>query len=81
MFSQGDYVRLWVPELQGVSGGSVHTVWTLGNNALAKAGVSLGETYPNPIVIAPEWARHAGKVVSLYMVISIFFWEHVYYLH
>ncbi|XP_052769683.1 cryptochrome DASH-like [Mya arenaria] len=58
---QGDYVRLWVPELKDVAGGSVHTVWTLSNSALSKADVSLGETYPNPVVIAPEWARHAGK--------------------
>ncbi|WAR19310.1 CRYD-like protein [Mya arenaria] len=60
---QGDYVRLWVPELKDVAGGSVHTVWTLSNSALSKADVSLGETYPNPVVIAPEWARHAGKTV------------------
>jgi deoxyribodipyrimidine photo-lyase len=57
-------VRLWVPELKDVSGGAVHTVWTLSNTALTKAGVSLGETYPNPIIIAPEWSRHVGKSVS-----------------
>lgn len=56
-------MRLWVPELKEVKGGSVHTVWTMSNNALAKAGVSLGETYPNPVVIAPEWGRHYGKSV------------------
>jgi deoxyribodipyrimidine photo-lyase len=57
-------VRLWVPELQNVSGGNVHTVWTMSNNALAKLGISLGETYPNPITVAPEWSRHYGKSVS-----------------
>lgn len=61
---QGDYVRLWVPELKNISGGSVHTVWALSKNALSKAEISLGEDYPNPIVIAPEWARHFGKTVS-----------------
>ncbi|KAL4238250.1 hypothetical protein ACF0H5_002963 [Mactra antiquata] len=58
---EGEYVRLWVPELKNISGGSVHTVWSLSKNILSKAQVSLGEDYPNPIVIAPEWARHAGK--------------------
>lgn len=61
---KGDYVRLWVPELKNVSGGEVHTVWTLSSNTLSKTGVSLGETYPNPIVVAPEWSRHYGKSVS-----------------
>ena len=53
---------MWIPELKEVKGGSIHTVWTLGNNVLSRAGVSLGETYPNPLVIAPEWSRHYGKV-------------------
>nr|AIE57496.1 CRY-DASH [Platynereis dumerilii] len=59
--AEGDYVRLWVPELKGIQGGQVHTVWTVGKGILERAGVSLGETYPMPIVQAPEWARHFGK--------------------
>ena len=51
-----------MPELKEIKDGKVHTVWTLANNALSKAGVSLGETYPNPVVVAPEWSRHYGKV-------------------
>ena len=51
-----------MPELKDIRDGRVHTVWTLPNAALSKAGVSLGETYPNPIVVAPEWGRHYGKV-------------------
>uniref|UniRef100_A0A3Q1B5B7 Cryptochrome DASH n=1 Tax=Amphiprion ocellaris TaxID=80972 RepID=A0A3Q1B5B7_AMPOC len=57
----GDYVRQWVPELQAVRGGDVHTPWTLSTAALSHAQVSLGDTYPTPIVIAPEWSRHANK--------------------
>lgn len=59
--SEGEYVRLWVPELEKVSSGAVHTVWTISPAILAKAEVSLGESYPNPIVVAPEWNRHMGK--------------------
>lgn len=58
---QGEYVRLWVPELQEIRDGTVHHVWTLSNNVLSRAGVSLGETYPNPIVVAPEWGKHTNK--------------------
>lgn len=55
---QGDYVRLWVPELQGIKGADIHTPWALSSAALSQAGVTLGETYPQPVVTAPEWSRH-----------------------
>lgn len=58
---QGDYVRLWVPELQSIRGADVHTPWTLSSAALSHAHVSLGETYPTPIIVAPEWSRHFNK--------------------
>lgn len=60
-FLQGDYVRRWVPELQAIKGADVHTPWALSSAALSHADVSLGETYPTPIVVAPEWSRHVGK--------------------
>lgn len=58
---QGDYVRLWVPELQRITGADVHTPWILSSAALSHAHVSLGETYPTPIIVAPEWSRHFNK--------------------
>lgn len=58
---QGDYVRQWVPELKEIRGSDVHTPWTLSSAALSHAHVSLGETYPSPVVIAPEWSRHVNK--------------------
>ncbi|KAG7259523.1 hypothetical protein CRUP_014149 [Coryphaenoides rupestris] len=62
--SNGDYVRRWLPELRGVGGGDVHTPWTLSSAALAHAQVSLGDGYPVPVVMAPEWSRHAGRKPS-----------------
>ncbi|XP_036377802.1 cryptochrome DASH [Megalops cyprinoides] len=62
--NNGDYVRQWVPELRGIKGGDVHTPWTLSTAALSHAQVSLGETYPSPIVMAPEWSRHVNKKPS-----------------
>ncbi|XP_009274245.1 PREDICTED: cryptochrome DASH-like [Aptenodytes forsteri] len=57
----GDYVRLWVPELQGIKGADIHTPWALNSAALSQAGVALGETYPQPVVTAPEWSRHINQ--------------------
>ncbi|NXV83297.1 CRYD protein, partial [Atlantisia rogersi] len=57
----GDYVRLWVPELQGIKGAAIHTPWALNAAALSQAGVTLSETYPLPVVTAPEWSRHLNQ--------------------
>uniref|UniRef100_K7FMD1 Cryptochrome DASH n=2 Tax=Pelodiscus sinensis TaxID=13735 RepID=K7FMD1_PELSI len=59
--SNGDYVRLWVPEIQCIKGGEIHTLWALSNAALSQAGIALGETYPLPVVLAREWSRHINQ--------------------
>ncbi|XP_072306991.1 cryptochrome DASH [Eucyclogobius newberryi] len=59
--NNGDFVRQWVPELQAVRGPDVHTPWALSAAALSHARLSLGDTYPAPIVVAPEWSRHVNK--------------------
>ncbi|WP_394689261.1 cryptochrome/photolyase family protein [Hoeflea sp.] len=46
----GDYVRLYVPELANMPSKFIHKPWTAPGDVLAKAGVHLGETYPMPIV-------------------------------
>ncbi|MBI1358985.1 MAG: deoxyribodipyrimidine photo-lyase [Alphaproteobacteria bacterium] len=47
---EGDYVRHWVPELSHLSAKHIHHPWTADEDALAEAGVTLGDTYPRPIV-------------------------------
>lgn len=59
--NNGDYVRHWIPELKGIRGGEVHAPWTLSSASLSHALVSLNDTYPSPIVMAPEWSRHTNK--------------------
>jgi deoxyribodipyrimidine photo-lyase len=48
--ADGAYVRRWVPELANVPATHVHAPWEAPPLVLAEAGVTLGETYPHPIV-------------------------------
>ena len=46
----GSYVRRWVPELARLPDACIHQPWRAGSDILSAAGVSLGVTYPAPIV-------------------------------
>ena len=46
----GDYVRTFVPELAKLRTDYIHAPWTAPALELAAAGITLGKTYPKPIV-------------------------------
>jgi deoxyribodipyrimidine photo-lyase len=47
---KGDYVRRWVPELAEMPAEFIHEPWTAPESALRRARVTLGKTYPRPVV-------------------------------
>ncbi len=47
---EGVYVRRWVPELARLPDRWLYAPWTAPDAVLAQAGVTLGKTYPAPIV-------------------------------
>ncbi len=47
---RGEYVREWVPELAGLPDRWIHRPWEAPATVRSDAGVTLGETYPRPIL-------------------------------
>ena len=47
---KGAYVREWLPELADLPDSVIHRPWEADEAVLTRAGVTLGETYPKPIV-------------------------------
>ena len=55
----GVYVRKWVPELANLPDKYVHAPWEAPAEVLAGAGVTLGGTYPRPLVDLPAARQRA----------------------
>ena len=55
----GVYVRKWVPELANLPDKHLHAPWDAPAEVLAGAGVTLGSTYPRPLVELPAARQRA----------------------
>ncbi len=56
---KGNYVRRWVPELAEMPAEHIHAPWDAPEAVLREAGVTLGVTYPRPIIAHEEGRRQA----------------------
>ncbi|WP_379970062.1 cryptochrome/photolyase family protein [Ectobacillus sp. sgz5001026] len=48
--TDGEYVRRWIPELKDLPNKYIHRPWEANNDVLQSAKITLGVTYPYPIV-------------------------------
>ncbi|MCL4544288.1 MAG: DNA photolyase family protein [Chloroflexi bacterium] len=63
---EGSYIRRWVPELARLPSAWIHQPWIAPPDVLQRAGVSIGSTYPAPIVSHSEArARALAALASI----------------
>ena len=64
----GAYVRRWVPELGNLPNAFIHKPWTAPYEVLNRAGVRLGQTYPQPIV---DHAQARARALAAYETVKL----------
>ena len=65
--AEGAYVRRWVPELARLPVRYIHAPWQAPAEVLSRAGVTLGTTYPFPVV---EHAAARAEALAAYRQLS-----------
>ncbi|MGC4395321.1 cryptochrome/photolyase family protein [Hydrogenophaga sp. T2] len=64
---QGRFIRRYLPQLAGLPDAAIHAPWMANAVELAAAGITLGETYPLPIV---DHAAAREKTLERYAVVK-----------
>jgi deoxyribodipyrimidine photo-lyase len=54
---QGEYVKLWLPELSKIPAEKVHFAGLLNREEQKKYDVTLGVDYPNPVIDVKKWLK------------------------
>jgi deoxyribodipyrimidine photo-lyase len=62
------YIRRWVPELAALPDRYLHRPWQAPESVLAAAGVTLGSTYPRPVV---DFAASRNAALAAYAMIRL----------
>ncbi|MEO5989709.1 MAG: deoxyribodipyrimidine photo-lyase [Candidatus Eisenbacteria bacterium] len=65
--ADGVYVRRWIPELSRLPAAKLHRPWEVGPLDLAASGVTLGETYPYPIV---DHSAQRERALAMYAAVK-----------
>lgn len=60
----GDYVKIFVPELSKLDAKYIHKPFDAPKQVLEKAGIELGKTYPKPVVDHNEARQRALEAYS-----------------
>lgn len=63
----GIYVKRWLPELRAVPPDAIHTPWLAPDSVLAASGVTLGRTYPRPVV---DHAAARARALDAYAAVK-----------
>ncbi len=56
---EGVFIKKWVPELQNIPSKHVHEPWLMTEMEQVFCGISIGKSYPKPIVDLQESGKHA----------------------
>jgi deoxyribodipyrimidine photo-lyase len=59
---QGDYLRHWLPEIAHIKGEKIHEPWKLSSQEQKQLNISLGVTYPRPMVDFFKSIKHNENI-------------------
>tara|TARA_R110002050_G_scaffold847_5_gene6003 strand:- start:11112 stop:12503 length:1392 start_codon:yes stop_codon:yes gene_type:complete len=65
--TDGDYIKKWIPELSKLESKYIHAPWEAPDEALEKANIKIGNTYPDPIV---DHGKAREKALGIYQQIK-----------